>query len=1038
MSSEQKNPTDSHKGLTALALKNQVTMLVLVVLLSITGIANYFSLPKQQDPGFTIRTAVVTTKFPGANPTRVEQLVTDRIEEIIQEIPELDNVTSESRTGISIVNANFKEKYKNMRPIFNKLRRKIDDLKVDGTLPNEITGPNVDDEFGDVFGILYMLNGEGFSSAELKDIADDIRDQLLKIEDVAKVDIHGAQEEVIYVEYNGARLNEMGLTPQALSSALQSANILQAGGDVRIGQERIILEPTGNFETVEALKKTVIQIPNTNGVTYLGDIASVKRGYKDPPETIVRFNGIDGLLLAISLREGGDILALGKLLDATVPKIESEYPYGISIKKVFSQPDFVENAINGFMSNLVQAIAIVTAVMFAFLGLRTGLIVASLIPVTIVLTLVCMDLFGITINQISLAALIIALGLLVDNAIVMAESIMVRRQNGEDKVSAAIAAGNEMRTPLLISSLTTAAAFLAIFLAESAVGEYTADIFKVVAIALISSWLMGMTFIPLMTLFFMRLKQNDPIQRDKETYNNLMYRIYNAILIPSLRFKLAPLLVITMLFITAIWALKFVPSVFIPERTDPLVNAKFNMPRGTDIATTESIMHDLEQYMLNRHTITKEQIDGITGILSFVGVGPPRYVLAINPEQPSSHTGAMVISTGDHLAIPDIIADVKSYAVKTYPDLEVQMKKLENGTPIDYPIEVRVYGKDIDRLYELIKPIKQKMLDISGVMDVNDDWGIRSKKLVIHVDQDRARRAGVTNEDVALSLKTGLSGLEMTQFREDDKIIPVILRSVAADRHDLTKFDGIIIYAKGSNASVPLKQVADIQLEWQNAIIKRRDRSKKITVRAQLYPGVTATEVSNQLLPWLQEQTQAWPPGYHFEMGGEMEESGDANQAIADKLPLSGMVILLLLVAQFNSIRKTAIILITIPLGMIGVTFGLLVANSIFGFFTILGIISLSGIIINNAIVLIDRINIELENGKEQARAIVDACQQRLRPILLTTATTAGGMLPLWISHDPMFETMAVTIIFGLLFATILTLIIVPVLYAILFKVRFE
>ena len=1026
---------DNQKGLTAFALRNHVTVIVLVVLLSITGVMNYFSLPKQQDPGFTIRTAVVTTEFPGANPMRVEQLVSDRIEEIIQEIPELDNVTSESRTGISIVKANFKEKYKDMRPIFNKLRRKMDDLKADGTLPKGLSGPNVDDEFGDVFGILYTLEGDGFSNAELKDIADSIRDQLLKIEDVGKVEIHGVQEEVIYVEYNGARLQEMGLSPQVLSTALQSANILQTGGDIRIGQERIVLEPTGNYETVEALKKTVIQIPGANGVMYLGDIASITRGYKDPPKTKVRYNGTNGLLLAISLREGGDILALGDTLDSAMPKIESMHPYGVSIKKVFSQPSFVENSVTGFMSNLAQAIVIVAVVMFAFLGIRTGLIVASLIPATIVLSFVCMDIFSITINQISLAALIIALGLLVDNAIVMAESIMVRRQRGEDKISAAIAAGNEMRIPLLISSLTTAAAFLAIFLAESAVGEYTADIFKVVTIALLSSWLMGMTFIPLMTIGFMHIKSGLPSRESENAYGGLMYRIYRAVLLPSLRFRVVPLLLVTILFFIAIWAIKFVPSAFIPESTDPLINAKFNMPRGTDIAVTESIMIDLEKHMLDQHVATDSH-DGIIGILSFIGVGPPRYVLAINPEQPSSHTGAMVIDTTDHQIIPDIIAEVQSYAATKYPDLEVQMKKRENGTPIDYPIEVRVYGKDINSLYKLIAPIKQKLLGLSGVLDVNDDWGLRSKKLVIEINQDRARRAGVTNEDVALSLKTGFSGLEMTQFREGDKIIPVTLRSVAADRQDLTKLDGIIVYAQGSNASVPLKQVADIRLEWQNAIIKRRDRSKKITVRAQLFPGITATEISNQLLPWLEEQSQSWPRSYSFEMGGEMEESGDANQAIADKLPLSGMAILLLLVAQFNSVRKTVIILMTIPLGMIGISFGLIVANSIFGFFTILGIISLSGIIINNAIVLIDRINIELESGKAQAQAIIEACQQRLRPILLTTATTAGGMLPLWISHDPMFETMAVTIIFGLLFATFLTLVIVPVLYSIFFKIK--
>jgi len=454
-------------------------VLVLVAILSVAGISNYFTIPKQQDPGFIIRACVINTVFAGANPARVEQLVSDRIEEVLQEIPELDYIESESRSGISIVTVNFLEKYKDMQPLFNKVRRKMDDLKDDGTLPSGIIGPTVNDEYGDVFGILYTLQGEGFSDAELKEIADEVRNDLLRIQDVAKVEIHGEQDEVIYVEYNGARLQEIGLTPTTLTHALASANILETGGDIRMGQERIVLEPTGNYESLEALCKTVISLPGTGGVIYLKDIADITRGYEDPADSKVRYNSRPGIVLAISLREGGDILALNERLDKAVPGIEAAYPYGVTLKKVFSQPRFVKNSVNSFMSNLVQAVAIVAGVMFLFLGLRTGLIVACLIPSTIFVTAACMSVFGITINTISLAALIIALGLLVDNAIVMAEAIMIRRENGEDKITAAVRAGNEMTIPLLISSLTTAAAFLTIFLAENAVGEYTADIFKV-------------------------------------------------------------------------------------------------------------------------------------------------------------------------------------------------------------------------------------------------------------------------------------------------------------------------------------------------------------------------------------------------------------------------------------------------------------------------------------------------------------------------------------------------------------------------------
>ncbi|MEM6603507.1 MAG: efflux RND transporter permease subunit, partial [Pseudomonadota bacterium] len=592
LSEQEQHSIKTGKGLTAFAIKNNITVLVIVVLLALAGISSYFSLPKQQDPGFIIRTAVVTTIFPGANPGRVEQLVTDPLEEVLQEIPEVDNITSKSRSGISIINIAFQEKYKAMRPLFDKVRRKVDDLVDEGGLPNGALKPMVNDEYGDVFGILYALQGEGFSSAELKEIADDIRNRLLNLENVAKVEIHGEQDEVVYVEYNGARLQELGLSPTSLANTLESANILESGGDIRIGQERIVLEPTGNYETVKDLGRTVIQIPD-GGVVYLSDIATITRAYVEPVKSMTRYQGKETLVLAISLKEGGDILVLDEELNKAVPNIEASYPYGISLTKFFSQPKLVTNSVNSFMSNLFQAVAIVAIVMFAFLGFRTGVIVASLIPTTIVVTFVCMSFFGITVNQISLAALIIALGLLVDNAIVMAESIMIRRENGADKFAAAIEAGQEMAIPLLISSLTTCSAFLAIFLAESATGEYTADIFKVVSIALIASWVMAMTFVPIMTTLIMKVKP-DAQNTVKNPYAGLMYKVYRLLLFPSLRMKIMPIILSIVLFFAAIQGLGLVPVVFIPEREDPLISAKFNMPRGTDISVTDDVLKDIE------------------------------------------------------------------------------------------------------------------------------------------------------------------------------------------------------------------------------------------------------------------------------------------------------------------------------------------------------------------------------------------------------------------------------------------------------------
>ena len=1019
-------------NLTAFATHNKTTVYTLITLMTLYGVSAYFNLPKQQDPGFTIRAAVVTTRFPGASPQRVEQLVTDKIEKAIQEMPELDNVTSESQPGFSFVTANFKERYTDMRPIFDKLRRKIGDID---DLPDGIPSPIVNDEYGDVFGSVYALTGDGFSYAELKDIADEIRDRLLKIDQIAKVEIQGVQDEEIYVEYNNARLKELGLAPQQLSQILGGVNIIQGGGNIRTGRERITLEPTGNYETLDDLRKTIIQLPGSSNIVHLEDIANIYRDYEDPPKSYASFNGQRAIILALSLREGGNILELGGLLDLEIPDIEADYPLGITLTPVFQQAWFVNNAIDKFANNLLQAVAIVIIIMLLFLGMRTGLIVATLLPVTIFVAFMLMKTFGITINQISLAALIIALGLLIDNAIVMAETILVRREQGEEAIPAAIAAGREMAIPLLTSSLTTTAAFLPIFLAESAVGEYTADIFKVVTIALLASWLLAMTLIPILTISFMRVKKSS----DTDHFDSRFYRSYDNLLNTALHHRLLFLLLIVAIFYSAIFSLRFVPKVFIPPRTDPVITGNFSMPRGTAIETTKAIADDLENFISEYHYLHSADPKNTSGNVvrwaTWLGESAPRYILSLNPGSSDPSAFNMVINTTSHLVIPETIKSVQDYAFDKYPDLEVQLRKLENGTPIPYPVVVRVSGPDIAELNNIMQPVKDKLWSTTGILSVNDDWGPRSKKLLIDINQARARRAGVTSEDVAVSLQAGLSGMELTQFREGDDLIPVTMRSIAGDRQDISKLDGLTVFSQSTGQNVPLRQVADINIAWQPGIIKRRSRDRTIAIQAQLLPGVTATDINSSFLPWLEEQSENWPRRYKYEIGGESETSGDANKAIADKLPIAGMIILLLLVAQFNNVRKPLIILMTIPLGLIGVIYGLLIAQSIFGFFTILGIISLSGIVINNAIVLIDRITLEINENKRTANdAIFTATKQRLRPILLTTATTIGGMLPLWISHDPMFETMSVTIIFGLLFATVLTLFVVPVLYSVFFR----
>ena len=1016
-------------SLTRAAIERNRITITIIVLAVLAGVFAFQGIPKAQDPGFTIRTAVITTRFPGASPQRVEELVTDKIEKKAQEMPEVDNITSESRTGISIIYVNFKESYRIMRPIFDDLRRKVETVVED--LPQGSTVPVVNDEFGDVFGSVYTLTGDGFSYAELKEVADELRDVLLKEPDIAKVEIHGSQQEVIFVEYNNARLSEFGLSPQQLAATLSSANIVSSGGDVISGRERITLEPTGNYESLDDLRRSVIQLPG-GALVYLEDIADIYRGYKDPPRSVARVNGEPALALAISMREGGDILKLGDRLNEIMPELVARYPWGVNIEKVWFQADLVRANVNNFTNNLMQAIAIVIVVMIGFLGIRTGLVVGALIPTTIIATFFAMQVFDITINQISLTALIISLGLLVDNAIVMTESILVKREQGVSAVEAAVESGKELGTPLLISSLTTAFAFMPIAMAKSAVGEYTSDIFYVVAITLLLSWLIAMTFIPMLTTVALRVDKK-PKSRD-EAFDGPWYSMYRDLLTKAVYHPYWFLALIVALFALAIYGMGMVRQEFIAPSEDPIFTAKLEMPLGTSIETSQAIMNSVDRFV-------DEEYYGADGArlrnwLTFIGDGGPRFMLSLNPPSPNPANSFLIANTFDGKEVESVIGGIEQYVRASHPDLAAQVKRLENGPPVDYPIIVRLSGFDFDTLYRMADEVTDHLYEMPGVSDVRNTWGLQTKKLRIRVNQELARRAGVTSEDVAVSLQASLTGIDLTQYREGDEIIPVTLRTTAAYRQDISKLEGLTVFSQSTGQNVPLKQVADAVLDFEPGIIQRRDRERTLSLNVQLFPSATAAEVVEQLQPWLDEAAQRWPYGHRYEIGGETEESGDANASIAAELPTAGMLILLLLVAQFNSIRRPIIILTTIPLGLIGVTFGLLVANSTFGFFTILGLISLSGIIINNAIVLLDRIAIEInEFGRSEAEAVFYAAQQRLRPILLTTATTVLGMTPLLWGGTAMFLPMAITIIFGLAFATALTLLVVPVLYTLFFRV---
>jgi len=1018
-------------NITRMAITNNRTTLMLLVVIIFFGINAYKNMPKDYDPGFIIRTAQVITQFPGASPQRVEMLITDKLERVIQELPELDFVKSESRTGISIISVNIKESYRNLRPIWDNLRRKIEAAQVE--LPAESQPSVVNDEFGDVFGIVIGLTGEGYDYRELKDIADQTRDAMLRLSESAKVQVYGEQQEHIFLEYDNAHLANLGISPSQLSEQLSSRNIIISGGSITVDNEQITLEPSGNFENVDEIKRTIIQVPGSDRLLYLSDLVSIKRSYVDPVQNKVSLSGEQGLSIAIAMRQGGNNILLGQQVNELIAKLNQSYPIGVTFEAVSFLPFDVEKKVDDFSSNLIQAVIIVTLVMLFSLGFRTGLIVAVLIPASMIFAILIMSLFNIGIDQISLAALIIALGMLVDNGIVMSESIMVSMEKGKKAIDAAVDSANELKVPLLTSSLTTAAAFLPIFLAESSTGEYTASLFKVVSITLLCSWVLSMTVIPMLCVNFMKVK------KITGKVDSPLLVTYRTLLNNLLRFRWVTLSVTLVMIIMAVWGLSFIPKLFFPPSDRAFFKMELEMPIGTTLAATERVTQRIESFINEELKAKTDEDVGVTNWVTYVGNGGPRFLLTHNPKPTSSNYALMVINVTNNALVDQTMEKLERFSWDNFPDLLVKLRKIENGSPIENPVEVRINGTDTEQLFTLVEQVKKRMSAINGVKAISDNWGMPIKKLQVNINQSRARRAGVSSKDIAISLQTGMSGLELSQYREGDIVIPITMRTQAGDRQDIGKLQALAVYSQANGSSVPLTQVADIKVVWESAKILRRDRLKTITVGGQIDNTITANQAFKELLPWLEEQQKNWPISYSYELGGEFETSGKANKSIGEKLPIAGFIILLLLIAQFNSLRKAFIILLTIPLGLIGVTSGLLVGQSFIGFMTLLGIVSLAGIVINNAIILLERIQIE-----EQAlpgnpyQAIINAAQQRLRPIVLTTATTIFGLIPLYLGGGAFWQPMAIAIIGGLLFSTVFTLGVIPVVYAVLFSIKEE
>ena len=1019
--------------LTRFAIDNNRVTAAFVIAVLFGGFSAFLTMEQAMDPGFTIRTAQVITRFPGANPERVEALVTDKLEKAIQELSELDFVNSTSKTGLSIVSVNIRDEFSDMRPIWDKLRRKVGD--VTPTLPDGVLPPEVNDDFGEVYGTIIAVTGDGFSYRELKDTALQVRDALLRLNNTGKVEIFGIQDERVFVEFSDARLAQLGLSVSQLGQILESRNILIPGGSVLTGEERIELEPSGNFNSVEEIARTVISVPDRPNFLYLEDIAQIRREYVDPPGPKVRANGRPALALAVSVRSGGNVVTLGEEVKQLVSRIQNQYPLGIDFAIVAFEPARVEKKIDEFVGSIFQAVLIVLVAMLLMLGLRTGIVVASLVPAAMLMSLLIMKWMGLGLNQMTLAALIIALGMLVDNAVVMSESIMVSMREGMPPVEAAVSSARELRIPLLTSSLTTAAAFLPIYLAEGSMGEYTGLLFVVVTITLLSSWFLALTLIPLLCARYLRTKP----QSGTDAYNTRFYREYRRILLRLVRFPMVSAAAAIGIFFLALQGFQFIPSVFFPPDDTPMMTAEFESPIGTSIERTEAIMEGLDVFIERDLVVTAERPEGIISWSTYVGQGAPRFVLPYGPKPSSPEYAYMLFDVTSAELIPILSTKIEAFSAENFPSVVATVGPLPLGAVINNPVEIRISGADKDPVFSIVDDVKTQMKSSPGTKNVGDDWGQRSKKIVVKVDEARARRSGVTHQDIAMSLQSVLSGYRATEYREGVEVIPVTMRSVAADRHDIGKLESLNVFSQTRGTAVPLRQVAELEVQWQPAKLLRRNRLTTVTAYSGLEDGVTAAEITDPLILWLEQERLNWPPGYFFEIGGELEQSAKSQGAISAQLPIGAFIIVLLLIAQFNSFRRPLIIVLTVPLAIVGVVIGLIVTNSSLGFMTLLGVIALAGIVINNAIVLIDRIAFEInENGLEPPRAIIEAAQRRLRPILLTTVTTVGGLIPLWLGGGPMWESMAIAIIFGLVFATVLTLGLVPVLYTLFFRVRFK
>ncbi|QFT10185.1 efflux RND transporter permease subunit [Vibrio sp. THAF190c] len=1018
---------DEVTGVAAYFIRNKVISWMLSLIFLIGGVSAFFGLGRLEDPAFTIKDAMVVTSYPGATPQQVEEEVTYPLEKAIQQLTYVDEVNSISSRGLSQVTVTMKNNYgpDDLPQIWDELRRKVNDLK--GQLPPGVNDPQVIDDFGDVYGILLAVTGEGYSYKELLDYIDYLRRELELVDGVSKVSVSGAQQEQVFIEISMKKISSLGLSPNTVFNLLSTQNVVSDAGAVRIGNEYIRIHPTGEFQNVEQLGDLILTEGGAQGLIYLKDVADVKRGYIEVPTNIIGYNGKLALNLGISFAQGVNVVAVGEAFDRRLAELKYQQPVGIDISEVYNQPKEVDKSVSGFVVSLGQAVAIVIVVLLFFMGLRSGLLIGLILLLTVLGTFIFMQYFKIDLQRISLGALVIALGMLVDNAIVVVEGILIGTQKGRTRMQAATDIVTQTKWPLLGATVIAVTAFAPIGLSEDSTGEYCGTLFTVLLISLMLSWFTAISITPFFADLFFKGQKVDPDNEGKDPYNGMVFVIYKKFLEFCMKRAWLTMIVLVIGLGASVYGFGFVKQAFFPSSTTPMFQVDVWMPEGTDIRATNTKLKVLESWLSEQ-----EEVEHIT---TTAGKGLQRFMLTYAPEKSYSAYGEITTRVKSYEVLAPLMKRFRDYVDASFPEIDYKLKQIELGPGGGAKIEARIVGSDPTVLRSIAAQVIDIMHADPGAFNVRHDWRDRTKVLEPQFNESQARRYGITKSDVDDFLAMSFSGKAIGVYRDGTTLMPIVARLPEDERIDIRNIEGMKIWSPALSEFIPLQQVTlGYKMQWEDPLIIRKNRKRMLTVFAD--PDLLGEETAATLQKRLQPQIEAieLPPGYSLEWGGEYESSADAQASLFTTMPLGYLFMFLITVFLFNSVKEPLIVWLTVPLALIGVTTGLLALNTPFGFMALLGFLSLSGMLLKNGIVLLDQIDIEMKSGKEPYIAVVDAALSRVRPVCMAAITTILGMIPLL--PDIFFKPMAVTIMFGLGFATVLTLIVVPVLYRMFHKIK--